>query len=204
MEAHDVLVFASATDFRAWLEERHASASEQWIGFYRKGASKAAMSYPEAVEEALCFGWIDGQMRTIDAELRAIRFTPRRRASSWSAKNIDTVARLKAEGRMHPSGLRVFEERDRRRDQVYSYERPPMELAPEFLARFGANADAWARWQSETPSYRRTATFWVMEAKRPETRERRFAELLARSAEGTRPRPFLVARAERTPPDRGT
>lgn len=98
---------------------------------------------------------------------------------------------------MHPAGLRAFEERDRRKDQVYSYERPPMELAPEFLDRFRAEPPAWSHWQSETPSYRRTATYWVMEGKKPETRERRFAELLARSAEGTRPRPFLVARAER-------
>jgi uncharacterized protein YdeI (YjbR/CyaY-like superfamily) len=200
MEPHDVRVFATAGDFREWLEEHHASASVQWVGFYRKGASKSAMPYPEAVEEALCFGWIDGQMRTIDAELRAIRFTPRRRTSSWSAKNIDTVSRLKAEGRMHSAGLRAFEERDRRKDQMYSYEQPPMELAPEFLARFQAETDAWTHWQSEIPSYRRTATYWVMEAKKPETRERRFAELLARSAEGTRPRPFLVARAERQAP----
>lgn len=197
MEPHDVRVFATATAFRAWLEAHHAAATEQWVGFYRKGASKTAMSYPEAVEEALCFGWIDGQMRSIDGELRAIRFTPRRRISSWSAKNIDTIARLTAEGRMHQAGLRAFEERDRRKDQVYSYERPPMEMAPEFLDRFRADPAAWSHWQSETPSYRRTATYWVMEARKPETRERRFADLVARSAEGTRPRPFLVSRAER-------
>ncbi|HEX2883398.1 MAG TPA: YdeI/OmpD-associated family protein [Candidatus Limnocylindria bacterium] len=197
MEAHDVRVFADAAAFRSWLEEHHATVSEQWVGFYRKGASKSAMSYPEAVEEALCFGWIDGQMSSIDDELRAIRFTPRRRTSSWSAKNIDTVARLTAEGRMHQAGRRAFDERDRRKDQVYSYERPPMELAPEFLDRFRADPAAWSHWESETPSYRRTATYWVMEAKKPETRERRFADLVARSAEGTRPRPFLVARAER-------
>lgn len=197
MEAHDVRVFADAAAFRSWLEEHHATVSEQWVGFYRKSASKSAMSYPEAVEEALCFGWIDGQMSSIDDELRAIRFTPRRRTSSWSAKNIDTVARLTAEGRMHQAGRRAFDERDRRKDQVYSYERPPMELAPEFLDRFRADPAAWSHWESETPSYRRTATYWVMEAKKPETRERRFADLVARSAEGTRPRPFLVARAER-------
>lgn len=190
-----VRIFATAADFRTWLERHHGTATELWIGYYKKGVPKRSMTYPEAVEEALCFGWIDGQARRISDEVAGQRFTPRRRTSNWSAINIAKIAELEAAGRLHPAGRRAFEERDRRRDGSYSYERPPQELSAEWLARFEADAVAWTYWRAETPSYRRTATHWVLSAKRAETRERRFSTLVADSAAGRRVKPFLVERA---------
>ena len=204
MEPVDVRIFPTAADFRRWLEEHHDTASELWIGYYKKGVPKTSMTYAEAVEEALCFGWIDGQARRIDDEVTSQRFTPRRRTSSWSAINIAKIGELTAAGRMHPAGVRAFEERDRRKDAIYSYERPPQELPPDWLEHFNADADAWAYWQSETPSYRRSVTHWVLSAKRPETQERRFATLIADSAAGRRIGPMLVTREQKgaADPDR--
>ncbi|HEX9633915.1 MAG TPA: hypothetical protein VGB34_00280 [Candidatus Limnocylindria bacterium] len=114
--AGDVRIFPGPADFRDWLENNHASATHLWVGYYKKGVPKQSVSYAESVEEALCFGWIDGITRRIDDEVYATRFTPRRKGSNWSAPNIAKVAELKAAGRMHAAGLRTFEERDRRRD----------------------------------------------------------------------------------------
>ena len=200
MEPTDVRIFAKAAHFRRWLEQHHDTARELWIGLYKKGANKTAMTYMEAVDEALCFGWIDGQVRRVDDEVLAQRFSPRRPTSNWSAINIGKVARLTAEGRMHPAGLRAFEERDRRKDATYSYERE-LELDPDRSRRLEADAAAWAYWSAQAPGFRRGAVNWVMSAKREETRERRFSELLETAAAGTRPRPFLVTREER---DRST
>jgi uncharacterized protein YdeI (YjbR/CyaY-like superfamily) len=191
----DVHIFPTAGAFRAWLEANHDSADALFVGYYKKGVPKHAMTYPQAVEEALCFGWIDGITYRIDDELTATRFTPRRKASSWSAVNIAKMAELKAAGRLHAAGLRVFEERDRRKDASYSYERPALDLEPDMLAVFMADERAWAHWQAEQMSYRRTASFWVMSAKKSETRERRFGELLAASRDGRRPNAFVVERA---------
>ena len=190
----EVRIFATAADFRAWLEENHATASELWIGYYKKGVPKTSMTYAEAVDEALCFGWIDGQARRISDEVAGQRFSPRRSTSSWSAINIAKMAELEASGRLHPAGRRAFEERDRRKDASYSYESPPRELPPDWLARLEADADAWTYWQHETPSYRRTATHWVLSAKRPETRERRLATLIGDSAAGRRVKQFIDRR----------
>lgn len=192
----DIRVFPSREGFRAWLEEHHATADAVFIGYYKKGVPKVAMRYVEAVEEALCYGWIDGITFRIDDELTATRFTPRRRTSSWSAVNIARVAELTAAGRMHPAGIRAFEERDRRKDAMYSYEQTPAGLPDALLARLRADASAREVWEAERPSFRRQATFWVTSAKRSETRERRFGQLLEALRAGTRPRPFLVVRAE--------
>ena len=190
-------MFDTPADFRAWLEANHDTADHIWVGYYRKGVPKTAMTYPEAVEEALCVGWIDGQAGSVSDEVWSNRFTPRRKGSNWSAINIARIAELRAAGRMHPAGIRAFEERDQRRDATYSYERPPENLPAEYLARFEADVTAWAYWQAETPSYRRTASYWVLSAKRPETRERRFTTLVADSAAGRRVKPFLAARTSR-------
>jgi len=192
----DIKLFPSAAAFRSWLESNHDALNEQWIGFYKKGASRTGMTYAESVDEALCFGWIDGLTRRIDDEVYAIRFTPRRRTSNWSAVNIAKIADLSAAGRMHPAGLRAFEERDRRKDAIYSYERPQIDLLPDFVARFEADDAAWQFWQSRSPSFRRQATYWVMSAKREETRERRFTALMAESRAGRLPAPFIVTRTE--------
>ena len=196
MEPTDVRIFAKPADFRRWLEKHHDTDRELWIGLYKKGANKTAMTYMEAVDEALCFGWIDGQVRRVDDEVLAQRFSPRRPTSNWSAINIGKIARLTAEGRMHAAGIRAFEERDRRKDATYSYERT-LELDPDRRQRLESNAAASAYWAAQPPGFRRGAVNWVMSAKREETRERRFSELLTTAAAGTRPRPFLVTREER-------
>jgi uncharacterized protein YdeI (YjbR/CyaY-like superfamily) len=193
----ELRVFASTAEFRRWLQRNHSATPDVWVGYYKKGVAKQAMTYPQSVEEALCFGWIDGITRRIDEEVYAIRFTPRRKTSSWSAVNIAKIAELTAAGRMHPAGLQTFEQRDKRRDATYSYERPPLELSHDMIARLQRNRAAWEYWHSERPSFRRQATYWVMSAKRPETQERRFELLLDASRGGRRPKPFIVEGAER-------
>lgn len=195
--AAEVRIFRRAADFRAWLHRNHETEQALFIGFYKKGVAKTAMTYAEGVEEALCYGWIDGITYRIDDELTATRFTPRRKGSNWSAINIAKMAELQASGRLQPAGLQTFEQRDKRKDATYSYERPQLELEPGMVVRFKADAAAWAAWQAEQPSYRRTASYWVMSAKRQDTRERRFAELLQVSHSGTRPKAFIIERAER-------
>ena len=197
MEPKDVRIFPAADDFRAWLEEHHDSATELWVGYYKKGVPNTSMTYPESVDEALCFGWIDGQARRIDDEVTSIRFSPRRRTSSWSAINIAKVAQLKAAGRMHPAGLRAFEERDRRRDAPSPSDRPDQELPAEMLERLRADEAAWTDWQARAAGFRRGATAWVLAAKRADTRERRFSELLAACAAGSLPKPFQVTIEQR-------
>jgi uncharacterized protein YdeI (YjbR/CyaY-like superfamily) len=186
----EVMIFANAAEFRAWLAEHHDTATELWVGYYKKGVPKTSISYPEAVEEALCFGWIDGLTQRIDDEVHANRYTPRRRSSSWSATNIAKVAELKAAGRMHRAGLRAFEKRDKRKDGSYSYERAAQELPAEAEALLRADPDAWAYWQSRTPSYRRNASHWVLSAKREETRRRRLATLVEDCAAGRHVKPL--------------
>src|SRR5262249_22484482 len=153
-----VRFFASPKDLRRWLEERHDRESELQIGFYKKGSGKCGISYAEALDEALCFGWIDGVRRSIDAESYTIRFTPRKPRSIWSRVNITRAAELREAGRMHPSGLAAFEGRDEARTRQYSYERGALTLAPDFERRFRENAAAWAFFEVQAPSYRRLAT----------------------------------------------
>jgi uncharacterized protein YdeI (YjbR/CyaY-like superfamily) len=174
----EVVIFADAAALRAWLTEHHDTETELWVGLYKKGVPKQSVSYHEAVEEALCFGWIDGIARRVDDEVRAQRFTPRRRTSSWSAVNIAKVAELTEAGRMHPAGLAAFEGRDRRKDASYSYERAASALPPEFEEQLRADERVWSFWQAQIPSYRRTVTHWVMSAKQEKTRQRRLATLI--------------------------
>ncbi len=196
----DPIIFPTAAEFRDWLEANHDKATELWVGYYRKGVDKKSMTYVQAVDEALCYGWIDGLTRRFDEEVTAQRFTPRRPTSNWSAINIGKVARLTAEGRMQPAGIRAFEGRDRRRDAPYSYEREPLELSDAFRARLEADPEALHHWEAETTSFRRQAADWVMAAKREDTRDRRFGELLEAARTGRRPRPWLVTRERRAGP----
>jgi uncharacterized protein YdeI (YjbR/CyaY-like superfamily) len=193
----DVHVFPTAADFRAWLKGNHDTARELWVGYYKKGVPKQSVTYAQAVEEALCFGWIDGLTRRINDEISANRYTPRRKGSSWSAINIAKMAELEAANRLHPAGRRAFEQRDRRKDATYSYERPPAELPPDMLARLKADARAWAFWEGEQPSFRKGVAHWVTAGKRPETNARRFDELLERARAGQRPKAFIVERQDR-------
>jgi uncharacterized protein YdeI (YjbR/CyaY-like superfamily) len=189
-----VLVFETPEELRAWFEANHETATEAFIGYYRRGVDKPSTTWVQAVEEALCFGWIDGITFRVDDEVTANRFTPRRPTSNWSAVNVAKVAELRAAGRMRPAGIRAFEERDRSKDASYSYERHESTFPPDWLDRFRADESAWTYWVEETPSYRRQVTHWVVSAKRPETRERRFATLLADSTAGRRIGPMRVGR----------
>lgn len=177
--------FATPSEFRAWLEEHHEDASELWVGFHKKGSGNPSMTWPESVDEALCFGWIDGLRRSIDGASYKIRFTPRKPRSTWSLVNVRRVAELTGVGRMRPPGLRAFEAR--RDDDVgtYSYEqRNVAELEPAHEQRFRANEAAWDFFQAQPPSYRRAATWWVVSAKKEETRSKRLATLIEDSEHG--------------------
>ncbi len=176
--------FATQAEFRAWLVANGATEPELLVGFFKVGTGRPSITWPQAVDEALCAGWIDGIRRRIDASSYANRFTPRRRGSTWSAINIARVEALRAAGLMLPAGIAAFEARDPAKSGIYSYERPLAALAPDDEAAFRADADGWAWFQAQAPSYRRTATYWVVSAKRPETRARRLAALIEDSRAG--------------------
>jgi uncharacterized protein YdeI (YjbR/CyaY-like superfamily) len=178
--------FANAADFRKWLQQQHASASELWVGFYKKGSGKTGISYPEAVDQALCFGWIDGIRKSIDAVSYTNRFTPRRKGSIWSAINLKRVGELAAAGLMAPAGLKVFGERDVAKTNQYSFERENVHFSPAQLAQFKKRKRAWQFFESQPPSYRRLVTAWVTSAKQEATQQRRLAQLIADCAAGQR------------------
>ncbi len=178
--------FASAGEYRAWLEQHHAKATVLWIGFWKANSGRAGLAYGEAVEESLCFGWIDGLKKRWDEHAFVQRFTPRKPRSIWSAVNIRKVAALKQAGRMAKAGLAAFEGRDPTRAGLYSFENRPVALSAPFEKRLRARKAAWKFFAAQPPGYRRVAAFWVMSAKREETRERRLAQLIADSARGLR------------------
>ncbi len=178
--------FASSSEFRRWLEKNHASAPELWIGFWKVHTAKGGLTYEQAVDESLCFGWIDGLVRRYDESAYMQRFTPRRPKSIWSAINIGKVEALQKAGRMAPAGVKAFAARDPARSSVYSFENRDVVLDPACEKRFRARKKAWAFFEKQPPGYRRLAAHWVMRAKREETRERRLAQLVADSALGKR------------------
>lgn len=180
--------FQSSAGFRAWLERHHADVRELWLGLHNARSTRRGMTYQEALDEALCFGWIDGVRKSVDATRYVMRFTPRKPDSRWSAVNVRHARRLIEEGRMRPAGQAAFDRRTA--DKAgYSFEERRKRLAPEFAKRLRADQGAREFFRSQAAWYRRTATFWVMSAKKPETRERRFEKLLRHSA-----------RQERIPP----
>ena len=179
--------FATPADFRAWLETNHDSATELLVGFHKVASGVPSITWPESVDEALCFGWIDGVRRTVDDDRYTIRFTPRRRGSTWSAVNVKKVAALTRDGRMQPAGLLAYEARTDAKTAVYSFEqREEPRFTREQERRFRADADAWAFFASTPPSYRRASTWWVISAKQRATRERRLAQLIEDSRAGRR------------------
>jgi uncharacterized protein YdeI (YjbR/CyaY-like superfamily) len=173
----------TAEEFRAWLEENHETATEIEVVFYKKGSGKPSMTWSESVDEALRFGWIDGVRRSRDDESYTIRFTPRKRRSTWSKVNVAKAERLIAQGLMRPSGLAAFERRSDDNTGIYSFENQT-QLAPEYDERLRANKAAADYFDSRPPWYRRTAVHLVMSAKREETRERRLEQLIEDSAAG--------------------
>ncbi|HLA91293.1 MAG TPA: YdeI/OmpD-associated family protein [Gemmatimonadaceae bacterium] len=181
-----VSFFKSPARFRSWLEAHHAVAAEVYVGFYRKDSGRTGITYQEALDEALCFGWIDGVRRSVDALSYTNRFTPRRPTSAWSAVNVRRVAELMKLGRMRPSGIAAFERRDRGKPAGYSRQDLSRSLDASGKRRFKANPRAWTFFRSQPPGYQRTVSGWVMSAKKAETRERRLALLLEDSAHGRR------------------
>jgi uncharacterized protein YdeI (YjbR/CyaY-like superfamily) len=177
--------FATPADFRAWLERHHESHSELIVGFHKRGSGRPSITWPEAVDQALCFGWIDGVRRRIDDASYSIRFTPRKARSTWSAVNIKRMKELVDEGLVAPAGMAAFERRADDRSAIYSYEqRKAAKLEPDQERRLRADERAWAFFDAQPPSYRRAAIHWVTSAKKPETRDRRLAQLIECSAAG--------------------
>ena len=174
--------FGTAAAFRAWLEKSHATASEIWVTYYKKSSGKRGLTYQEAVDEALCFGWIDGLTKSIDAERYIQRFTPRKPGSNWSNINVAKVERLTAAGRMHPAGLAAFAARDAKKTGVYSFENRPKTFPRSLEAQFRTHKSAWKFWLAQPPGYRRLSIWRVMSAKQEATRQRRLAHLIAASA----------------------
>jgi len=196
MEA-EVRFFASRARLRAWFERNHATSREVWIGFFKAHVAARGPQYLDAVEEALCFGWIDTTVRRVDASRYAHRFTPRREGSRWSDANRIRFEALEKSGRVAPSGRRAYERRTPDDPRRYSYEQGTPRLSRPMAEAFHRNPKAWSFFEGEPPSYQRLATHWVMSAVREETRARRFAELLDASSRSTRPRGFLVEREVR-------
>jgi uncharacterized protein YdeI (YjbR/CyaY-like superfamily) len=182
--------FGSPDEWRAWLEEHHDTETEVLVGYWKRGTGRPSLTWPESVDEALCFGWIDGVRRRVDDKRYCIRFTPRQARSRWSRVNVERVAELARAGRMRPAGLAAFEARTE--EGTYSYEQQrEAALDAEREARLRGDDAAWEFFAAQPPWYRRAAVHWVMSAKREETRDRRLAQLVACSADG-RPVPPLT------------
>ena len=183
--------FATPADFRGWLEKHHATARELVVGFHKRESGKPSITWPESVDQALCFGWIDGVRRSLDAGSYTIRFTPRKPTSTWSAVNMARVKELTEQGLMHPAGVKAFEARLAGKSAIYSYEqRAAASLDDAGERQFRANRKAWEFFQRQAPWYRRVSAYWVISAKREETRARRLETLIADSEAGRRIKPL--------------
>lgn len=178
--------FPTASAFRDWLEKHHATEQELWVGFYKVQSGKGGMVYREALDEALCYGWIDGLLKRVDEDSYKQRFTPRKKDSTWSLVNIRRVKHLIDRGVMRPPGLAAFERRDEKKAGLYSFEQGQVRLAPAYQKRLKANPKAAAFFDTQPPGYRRLAIWWVMSARKDETRERRLNTLIEDSAAGRR------------------
>ncbi|GAP16123.1 uncharacterized protein conserved in bacteria [Longilinea arvoryzae] len=186
--------FPTSADFRAWLAENHATAAELVVGFYKVGSGVASITWPESVDEALCFGWIDGVRTRIDDASYQIRFSPRRPGSTWSAVNIAHAQRLIVEGRMTPAGLKAFETRVENKSGIYSYEQRRAELEEPYNGLLRQNEAAWTFFQSQPPSYRKGVSWFILSARQEATRLKRLAKLIEYSARGERLPEFEIGR----------
>jgi uncharacterized protein YdeI (YjbR/CyaY-like superfamily) len=181
----DPVFFSTEADFRRWLAAHHESAPELLVGFWKKGSGKPSIDWPQARDQALCFGWIDGIRKSLGEDAYTIRFTQRRKGSIWSKVNVERYEALKAAGLITAAGQQVYE-RDKHKSGLYAYEKPFASLNDEEEKQFRRDKAAWADWEKRPPSYRRSALNWITSAKRPETRAKRLAQLIAVSAEGRR------------------
>ena len=185
--------FKTPAAFRAWLERHHATESEIWVGYFKKSSGRGGLVYPDALVQALCFGWIDGMVKSIDEQTYMQRFTPRRKGSYWSAVNIRKVEALIEQGLMAPAGLRAFEARTAAPPGRYSNENPNITLTPAMVRQFKTNRPAWRWFERQSASFRRLAAHWVTSAKREETRTSRLAMLIEAAARGEKPKGFVIA-----------
>jgi uncharacterized protein YdeI (YjbR/CyaY-like superfamily) len=181
-----VKFFRTPADLERWFVEHHASAEELWVGYHKKDSGKPSVTWPESVDAALCVGWIDGIRKNVDEISYTIRFTARRSRSIWSAVNIKRASALIEEGRMRPAGLAAFELRQENRSGIYAYEQRRDQLDPPYARVFKKNRAAWAFIAAQPPSYRKVAIWWVVSAKKEETRLRRLGTLIEDSAKGKR------------------
>ena len=181
-----VKFFKTPPDFRKWLAAHHSSQSELWVGFYKKDSGKASITWPQSVDEALCYGWIDGLRKTIDGLSYKIRFTPRKQRSTWSAVNIKRVGELTEQGLMQETGLKAFAARQEHRSGIYSYEQRSPELPVQYAKKLKKSAAAWKFFQAQPPGYRKIMNWWILSAKREETRLKRLEKLIDESAHGRR------------------
>jgi len=178
--------FQTPADFGTWLEKNHATATELWVGFYKKDSGKPSITWPESADQALCFGWIDGIRQRVDEISYQIRFTPRRRGSIWSAINIKRAKELVRQKQMRPSGLKAFAARIENKSGIYSYEQRSTELSQPYANLLKKNKAAWNFFEKQPPSYRKMIGWWIISAKKEETRMARLAKLISESAKGKR------------------
>jgi uncharacterized protein YdeI (YjbR/CyaY-like superfamily) len=193
-QPHDVRFFATPAELRDWFDANHESADELWLGYYRKSTGRPSVDWSQAVDEALCVGCIDGVRRSLDETSFVQRFTPRRKASTWSAVNVAKVRALTDAGRMRAAGTAAFEARSAANTAIYSYEQAATAFTPEEEARFRAESSAWTDWEARPPSYRRAVTHWVTSAKQAATRARRLDTLIADSIAGRKVGPMRWSR----------
>ena len=181
-----VKFFKTPSDFRKWLAAHHDSETELWVGFYKKDSGKASITWPQSVDEALCFGWIDGIRKNIDEVSYQIRFTPRKQRSTWSSVNIKRVGELNQQGLMQETGLKAFTARQENKSGIYSYEQRSSELPAQYAKKLKKNAAAWKFFQAQPPSYRKAVNWWIVSAKQEEARLKRLDKLIDDSAGGRR------------------
>jgi len=180
----ELIFFSQPSEFRQWLEKNHNEVKELWVGYYKKASGIPSITWPESVDEALCFGWIDGLRKSIDEKSYKIRFTPRRPGSHWSAVNIKRVGELKALGLMQPAGLEAFEKRDEKKSKQAAFEQQSVKLPEAYELKIKANKKAWGFFLSLAPSYKKTSVWWVISAKQEATRLKRLDTLIASSEKG--------------------
>src|SRR5215216_326350 len=178
--------FSSPENCRQWLEQNHDRESELLLGCHKKSSGKKSITYAEALDEALCFGWIDGVRKNLDETSYTIRFTPRKPRSIWSLVNVNHVERLKKEGRMHAAGLDAYARRDPKRTGIYAFENEPRQLSPAYEKVFRENKKAWKFFEEMPPSLKRTTIYWIMSAKKEETQLRRLKQIIENSEKGIR------------------
>ncbi len=183
--------FRSSAALRKWFEQHHTTAQELWVGYYKVSSGRPSVTWSESVDEALCFGWIDGIRKGVDDARYTIRFTPRRSGSIWSAVNIGRVRVLTRQRRMRPAGLVAFQARRENKSGIYSYEQRSATLVEPYATQLRRNPAAWAFFQAQPGSYQKAVNWWVVSAKREETRLKRLAQLIADSAKGRRISQFL-------------